>query len=123
MIWEGSAPSEVSALAQCIEQHGGEWKIQRLVFETGQLSTMLFHGLRAAGLPVVCIDARHAHGMLKAQRIKTDKNDARGLAQIARTGWYNAVRQIGRKPFRVAKLKRVDWAIERRSLTVISSVQ
>ena len=41
MIWEGSAPSEISALAQCIEQHGGEWKIQRLVFETGPLSTML----------------------------------------------------------------------------------
>ncbi len=37
------------------------------------------------------IDARHAHGTLKAQRIKTDKNDARGLAQIARTGWYKAV--------------------------------
>lgn len=42
-------------------------------------------------LPVTCIDARHANGTLKAQRIKTDKNDARGLAQIARTGWYKAV--------------------------------
>jgi transposase len=40
---------------------------------------------------VICIDARHAHGTLKAQRIKNDKNDARGLAQIARTGWYKAV--------------------------------
>ena len=39
---------------------------------------------------MTCIDARHAHGTLKAQRIKTDKNDARGLAQIARTGWYKA---------------------------------
>jgi transposase len=39
---------------------------------------------------VICIDARHAHGTLKAQRIKTDKHDARGLAQIARTGWYKA---------------------------------
>ena len=61
------------------------------MFETGQLSTHLYHGLKAAGFPVVCIDARHAHGTLKAQRVKTDKNDARGLAQIARTGWYKAV--------------------------------
>jgi transposase len=91
LIWEGSAPSEVSALTQRVKEHGGEWEIKRLVFETGQLSTMLFHGLKAAGLPVVCIDARHAHGMLKAQRVKTDRTDARGLAQIARTGWYNAV--------------------------------
>jgi transposase len=40
---------------------------------------------------VICIDARHAHGTLKAQQVKTDKNDARGLAQIARTGWYKPV--------------------------------
>jgi transposase len=53
------------------------------------LSTHLYHGLRQS-CPVTCIDARHAHGTLKAQRIKTDKNDARGLAQIARTGWFKA---------------------------------
>jgi transposase len=47
--------------------------------------------LKAAGFPVICIDARHANGTLKAQRIKNDKNDARGLAQIARTGWFKAV--------------------------------
>jgi transposase len=68
-----------------------DWTIGRIVFETGQLSTHFYHGLQAAGFPVVCIDARHAHGTLKAQRIKTDRNDARGLAQIARTGWYRAV--------------------------------
>ena len=66
------------------------YRFSRIVFETGQLSTHFYHGLRASW-PVICIDARHAHGTLKAQRVKTDKNDARGLAQIARTGWYKAV--------------------------------
>jgi transposase len=72
-----------------LRTHGKQWSIKRIVFETGQLSTHFYHGLRESW-PVVCIDARHAHGTLKAQRVKTDKNDARGLAQIARTGWYKA---------------------------------
>ncbi len=90
-VREGVASSEVDALATWLRTQGKDWGIRRIVFETGQLSTHLFHGLKAAGFPVVCIDARHAHGTLKAQRIKTDKHDARGLAQIARTGWFKAV--------------------------------
>lgn len=90
LVREGVAPSEIDALDGWLRKHGQEWDIQRIVFETGQLSAFLYHGLRPSW-PVVCIDARHAHGTLKAQRIKNDKNDARGLAQIARTGWYKAV--------------------------------
>jgi transposase len=88
---EGVAPSEVDALATWLRTHGKEWGIRRIVFETGQLSAHLYHGLKASGFPVICIDARHANGTLKAQRVKTDRNDARGLAQLARTGWYKAV--------------------------------
>jgi len=88
---EGSALSEAAALELYINKHCKSWNIHRIVFATGQLSAHFFHRLKASGLPIVCIDARHAHGVLKAQRIKSDKNNARGLAQIARTGWYNAV--------------------------------
>jgi transposase len=91
IMQEGIAGSDVAALDAWLRAHGAGWTIQRIVFETGQLSTHLYHGLKAAGFPIVCIDARHAHGTLKAQRVKTDRNDARGLAQIARTGWYKAV--------------------------------
>ena len=91
IIQEGIAPSDVSSLENWLHTHGKDWTIKRIVFETGQLSTHLYHGLKAAGFPVVCIDARHAHGTLKAQRVKNDRNDARGLAQLARTGWYKAV--------------------------------
>lgn len=85
---EGSTLSEPDALECYIRNHCKTWNIQRMVLETGPLSAHLFHCLKACGLPVACIDARHAHGVLKVQRIKTDKNDARGLAQMARTGWY-----------------------------------
>jgi len=89
VVREGVVPSDVSALDIWLRTHSKKWAIKRIVFETGQLSTHFYHGLRPSW-PVTCIDARHAHGTLKAQRIKTDKNDARGLAQIARTGWFKA---------------------------------
>lgn len=90
IVRESIERSEVHDLDGWLTQHGESWSIRRIVFETGQLSTHLYHGLRPSW-PVVCIDARHAHGTLKAQRIKNDRNDARGLAQISRTGWYKAV--------------------------------
>lgn len=90
IVAEGTCPSEVQALDRWLRTQGKDWAIRRIVFETGQLSTHIYYGL-IGSWPATCIDARHAHGTLKAQRIKTDKNDARGLAQIARTGWFKAV--------------------------------
>lgn len=89
-VREGTASSEVHAIDDWLRRHSTDWNIRRIVFETGQLSTHFYHGLHKSW-PVDCIDARHAHGTLKAQRTKTDKNDARGLAQIARTGWCKVV--------------------------------
>jgi transposase len=91
IVREETAMSDVSGLDAWLRTLDSDWSIKRVVFETGQLSSHIYQGLKAAGFPVVCIDARHTHGMLKAQRMKTDRNDARGLAQIARTGWYKAV--------------------------------
>jgi transposase len=51
----------------------------------------LVHGLRARGVEVICLDARHAKAALAMQLNKTDRNDAEGLAQIVRTGWYRSV--------------------------------
>lgn len=88
---EGSAPSEVEALDMYLKKHGRDWNVKRIGFESGPFSGHLYHGLNALEWPVICMDARHAHGVLKAQRVKTDRNDARGLAQLVRTGWYRAV--------------------------------
>ena len=44
------------------------------------------------GLPVICIDARHAKAALKMQINKSDRNDAVGIARIMQCGWYKEVR-------------------------------
>ena len=63
----------------------------RVVLETGPLSSFLYHGLVERGVPIDCICARHAKGVLSAQVNKSDVHDAEGLAQIARTGWFKRV--------------------------------
>ena len=60
--------------------------IQGVCLEAGAMSSFIYKGLEAVGLPVVCVEAFQAHQFLKAQRNKTDKNDARGLAQYIRMG-------------------------------------
>ncbi len=60
--------------------------IQGVCLEAGAMSSFVYKGLEALGLPVVCVEAFQAHQFLKAQRNKTDKNDARGLAQYIRMG-------------------------------------
>jgi transposase len=65
---------------------------RRIVFETGRMAPMLYHGLNRLGLPVVCVESRQAYQALKSLAThKTDRNDARGLAHLARTGFFKPV--------------------------------
>ena len=65
---------------------------QRVVLETGRMAPTLYHGLAALGVPVICIESRQAYQALKSLAThKTDRNDARGLAQLARTGFFKPV--------------------------------
>ena len=64
----------------------------RVVFETGRMAPMLHHGLTGCGVPVICIESRQARQALKSFAThKTDRNDARGLAHLARTGFFKPV--------------------------------
>src|ERR671910_600157 len=67
------------------------WHLDRIGLEAGQLSQRLFDGLADAGLPVVCIETRHAKAFLKAQVNKTDRHDARGIAQMMRVNLFRPV--------------------------------
>ena len=89
IVFKGKVPSTPEAIKACVGEqapHG-----ERVVLESGPLSTWHWHGLRALGVAVVCLDARQAHAALSCRVNKTDENDAEGLAHLARTGWYREV--------------------------------
>ena len=67
------------------------WHLDRIGLEAGQLSQGLFDGLADAGLPVVWIETRHAKAFLKAQINKSDRHDARGIAQMMRVHLFRPV--------------------------------
>ena len=65
--------------------------MERVGLEACSLTAWLHAGLTEAGIPAICIEARQAKAAMGAMPNKTDRNDARGIAQIMRTGWYRAV--------------------------------
>jgi transposase len=67
------------------------YHFKRIGLEAGPLSQWLFSALAEAGLPVICVETRHMRAALKAQINKTDRNDARGIAQMMRAGLYRPV--------------------------------
>ena len=86
VVFEGSVASRPAALAKLLNAKAPH--AERIALETGSLSSWLWHELKAAGFPVVCLDARHAKAALSMRINKTDRNDARGLAELIRIGWY-----------------------------------
>ena len=67
------------------------YHFKRIGLEAGPLSQWLFSALAEAGLPVICVETRHMRAVLKVQINKTDRNDARGMAQMMQAGHYRPV--------------------------------
>jgi len=81
-----SHPEDLTAVLKHPALH-----IERIGLEAGPLSQWLFEGLARAGLPVICIETRHTKAFLKAQPNKSDRNDARGIAQMMRVNLFRPV--------------------------------
>lgn len=90
IIFQGKARSDPGCLAELLHKRAPN--AERIGFETGAMSSWLWHELKRIGLPVVCIDARHAKAALSVRMNKSDENDARGLAELVRVGWYREVK-------------------------------
>jgi transposase len=89
IVREARAASEPEVLVAFFEACG--MKMERVGLEACSLTAWLHGGLTEAGIPAICIEARQAKAAMGAMPNKTDRNDARGIAQIMRTGWYRAV--------------------------------
>lgn len=89
VIREGEVPTEPASIDKWLRATG--FQMERVGLEAGGLTPWLCHELLAANWPAICIETRHAKAAMQAQQVKTDRNDARGLAHIMRTGWFREV--------------------------------
>ena len=89
IVREVKVKSEPGALLQVLKN--ATYRFKRIGLEAGPLSQWLYSVLAEAGLPVICVETRHMRAVLKAQINKTDRNDARGIAQMMRVGLYRPV--------------------------------
>jgi transposase len=115
VLWHGKCASTPEAMAAVIGRRAPY--AVRIALETGPMSAWHWRSLSALNLPVVCVDARHAKAALAMQVNKTDANDALGLAQIVRTGWYREVQVKSERSHRTrglltARAKLIDMRKE-----------
>ena len=81
--------TEPAAIVSALASQG--YVYGRIGLEAGPLSQWLYGALAEAGTPVICVETRHMKAALSAQTNSTDRNDARGIAQMMRVGLYRPV--------------------------------
>src|SRR3954468_6113191 len=120
IVREAKVPSEPEALVDFFRRLG--LPLTRVGLEAGPLSQWLHAGLTAAGFEAVLLETRHVKGALSAMVVKTDRQDARGVAELLGTGCYRRVHAesrgaqevralpVGRKLLQ-AKLRDVELSI------------
>src|SRR6185312_15546725 len=88
-VRETKVETEPEAIRSALESYAD--RLGRIGIEASSIGIWLHRELTALGFPVIVVEAHHAHVSLSAMRNKTDRNDARGIAQLMRLGWYRAV--------------------------------
>ena len=89
IVREAKVASEPAALVAWFGKLGV--KLERIGLEAGPLSQWLYAGLREAGFAVELLETRHVRAAFRAMPVKSDRNDARGIAQLLRLGWFKPV--------------------------------
>ena len=89
IVREGKVASEPDALIGWFRSLG--YELSRIGLEAGPLSQWLFAAMREARLAVELLETRHVHKAFEAMPVKSDRNDARGIAQLMRLGWFRPV--------------------------------
>jgi transposase len=120
IVREVKVLSEPEALVACFRGLG--LAVARIGLEAGPLSQWLHAGLSEAGFEAVLLETRHVKAALSAMTVKTDRKDARGIAQLLRMGWFRPVHRkspdaqetrallVGRKLLQ-SKLRDVELSI------------
>jgi transposase len=106
IVKETKVSSEPEALVSFFKGLG--FPMKRIGLEAGPLSQWLHAGLAQAGFETVLLETRHVKAALSAMTVKTDRKDARGIAQLLRMGWFRAVhaKSIGSQEVRALLVAR-----------------
>ena len=89
VVKEAKVASEPDALVSWLSTLG--FPVKRIGLEAGPLSQWLYVGLKTAGLDAALLETRHVRDAFRSMPVKTDRKDARGIAQLMRLGWYRQV--------------------------------
>jgi transposase len=106
IVKEAKVASEPESLVALFETLG--FAVKRIGLEAGPLSQWLHAGLTRGGFETALLETRHVKAALSAMTVKTDRKDARGIAQLLRMGWFRAVRakSIGSQEVRALLIAR-----------------
>ena len=121
IVREEKVASEPEALVRSLR--ASELPIARVGLEAGPLSQWLHAGLIDAGLEAVLLETRHVKAALSAMTVKTDRRDARGIAQLLRLGWYRSVHAKSVSAQEVRSLLTARKLIQAKLLDVESGIR
>lgn len=118
---ERELPCEIADISACLEAF--DHPVERVGFEAGALSQHLYFGLQSLGFDIVCMEARQVNAALSAMRNKTDKTDAKGIAQILRTGWFSPVHMKSREAHGLRALLSTRKALLKKTIDLANEVR
>ena len=121
LVAETKLASDVQDIIAYLD--GLELDLVGVGLEAGTLTQYLTYGLQAAGFEVVCMEARQVKAALSAMRNKTDKNDARGIAQVLRTGWFSPVHMKSREAHGLRALLSTRKALLKKTMDLANEVR
>jgi transposase len=120
-LLETSVPSDPESIAAALAPFAKS--LRRLGHEAGSLAPWLQKGLLARSVPAICLETIAVRAALKAQRNKTDVTDARGIAQMMRTGWFRAVHMKSDESYRLRFLLSQRRNLKRKFLDLENAIR
>jgi transposase len=120
IVAETAVPTDPAAILSALKRFTG---LLRVGHEAGALSPWLHRTLQRLGLPMFCLETRHVHAALKAQRNKTDRNDARGIAQLVRSGWFTPIHVKSEESYRLRLLLSHRRVLKRKFLDIENEIR
>lgn len=121
VVAESKVATRPEAIAETLRALG--FALKRVGLEAGPLSPWLHAGLGAEDFPAICIETRQMKAALGAMRGKTDRNDARGIAQAMRTGWFRLVHVKSAESHELRLLLANRKTLQRKALDVENEIR